>query len=257
MKKLVIVGTCLIALAYVALSQAKPKLIEKSFTVELGGTFFINTDSGSIEVESHNRNTVEVRVEKKGKNANDFEVIFSQDGNNVKVVGDRKGLLSWGSSGANFIVKVPERYNVDLKTSGGSIVLASLTGKVDAYTSGGSIKLGEINGDVDVKTSGGSIRVGDVAGAINAHTSGGSINVKVSKQPVGPSRLTTSGGSVSAYLLPSIAVDLEASTSGGRVNSQFDVDGSVKKTSVEGAINGGGPKLILKTSGGSVNIKKL
>jgi DUF4097 and DUF4098 domain-containing protein YvlB len=116
--------------------------------------------------------------------------------------------------------------------------------------------LGKIRGDVDVKTSGGSIRVDEVSGTINAHTSGGSITAIISQQPLGDSRLTTSGGSVSASLAPSIAVDLTASTSGGRVSSEFEVDGSVKKTRITGKVNGGGPKLVLKTSGGSVRIKK-
>jgi len=258
MKKITIIAaTCLLALTYVALSYGKTDVIEKSFKVEQGGTFYIDTDSGSIEVESHNIDSVDIRVERKGKDPENFEVTFFQNDNDVKVVGDRKGYRFWGGSGAHFIVKVPKRFDVDLRTSGGSIALSSLNGAVDAYTSGGSIKLGEINGDVDVKTSGGSIRVEEVAGAINAHTSGGSIKVTMSKQPTGPSRLTTSGGSVSAYLLPSIAVDLTASTSGGRVYSEFDVNGTVKKTRIEGEINGGGPRLILKTSGGSVNVKEI
>ena len=253
----IIIGVSIIAITSVALSQTTTDLVERSFIVDHDGTLYIDTDLGSIEVESHNRQTVDVRVVKKGKSVEDFEVTFSQDGNDVKVVGDRKGFLTWGNSGANFIVMVPDNYNVDLKTSGGSIELSSLNGKVDAYTSGGSIKLGEIKGDVDVKTSGGSIRVGDVTGTVNAHTSGGGIKVNIFEQPIGDSRLTTSGGSVSAYLLPSIKVDLTASTSGGRVKSQFDVNVLVKKTKIEGKINGGGPKLVLKTSGGSVNVKKL
>jgi len=79
----------------------------------------------------------------------------------------------------------------------------------------------------------------------------------MSEQPQGDSRLTTSGGSVTAYLEASIAVDLSASTSGGRVHSQFDINGSVSKKRIDGEVNGGGPRLVLKTSGGSVNIKKL
>ncbi|MFT6407275.1 MAG: DUF4097 and DUF4098 domain-containing protein YvlB [Arenicella sp.] len=256
-KTVIIIATCLIALGSVTFLYAKPELIERSFDVEQGGTFLIDTDLGSIEVASHNRNMVEVRVEKKGKNPENFEVSFSQQGNDIKVVGDRKGISFWGGSGAHFVVKIPRNFNVDLKTSGGSIELSSLNGKVDAYTSGGSIRLGQIRGDVDVKTSGGSIRVDEVAGTINAHTSGGRISARISQQPIGDSRLTTSGGSVSAYLLPSIAVDLTASTSGGRVTSDFEVNGSFKKTRIVGQINGGGPKLTLKTSGGSVKVKKL
>ncbi|MBL4672890.1 MAG: hypothetical protein JKX81_11580 [Arenicella sp.] len=256
-KVAIIITISLIALISVTFLQAKTDLVERSFEVEPGGTFIVDTDSGSIEISSHNRDTVDVSVEKNGRNSEDFEVSFSQNGNNIKVVGDRKGSKFWGSNSAHFVVKIPNKFNVDLKTSGGSIELSSLNGKVDAYTSGGSIRLGKIRGDVDVKTSGGSIRVDEVAGTINAHTSGGSIIVKISQQPLGDSRLTTSGGSVSAYLARSVAVDLTASTSGGRVSSEFAVDGSVKKTRISGKINGGGPKLVLKTSGGSVKLKKL
>ncbi|MFT6101505.1 MAG: DUF4097 and DUF4098 domain-containing protein YvlB [Arenicella sp.] len=256
-KTAIIIAASLIGLTSVTFLQAKTDLVERSFEVEPGGTFIVDTDSGSIEISSHNRDTVDVEVEKKGRNPEDFELSFSQDGNNIKVVGDRKGMSWWGNNGAHFVIKIPNKFNVDLKTSGGSIELSSLNGKVDAYTSGGSITLGKIRGDVDVKTSGGSIRVDEVAGTINAHTSGGSITAHISQQPLGDSRLTTSGGSVSAYLAASVAVDLTASTSGGRVSSEFAVDGSVKKTRITGKLNGGGPKLVLKTSGGSVRIKKL
>jgi len=250
----------IIALIFFGLSQAKPNPVEKSFSVTPGGKLYLDSDSGSVTLESHDRNTVEVVVDKKGKSVEEFEVTFSQVDNHVKVSGkqNKKGFGFGGfSSGVRFTIKVPQQFNVDLRTGGGSIEISDLNGLVEAYTSGGSIELGKIEGDVDVKTSGGSIRVDDVAGNINAHTSGGSVKVRLSVQPTEDSRLTTSGGSITAYLPPSIAVDLNASTSGGRVRSDFSVDGSNKKTRINGSINGGGPELYLKTSGGSVNIKEL
>ena len=42
-----------------------------------------------------------------------------------------------------------------------------------------------------------------------------------------------------------------------RVKSDFEIDGKVKKMAVRGSINGGGPKLTLKTSGGSIKIKEI
>ena len=255
------------ALAFTAMSfsddvfsRSNNEVIEESFRVGDGGTLKIDTDSGSIQVVSHNSDTVDVRVERKGKSRESMTISFDHDGDDVRINGDNKkglGIFNWGSSSVKFIVKVPSRYNVDLDTSGGSIAIAALIGEVEAYTSGGSIKLGKIVGDVNVKTSGGSIKVDDVAGAINAKTSGGSIRVSMSRQPEHDSKLSTSGGSVTAYLKSGIAVDLSASTSGGRVSSDFNVNGSVRKTSIEGEINGGGPKLVLRTSGGSVRIEKL
>jgi DUF4097 and DUF4098 domain-containing protein YvlB len=258
-KKYIITAVVLLAISLVAVSKVQPLSMEKSFDVKSGGTFFLKSDAGSIEIEPHDSDSVEINVEKKGRNAEDFKVEFSKDGNDVRVVGKRENGWGWGNYtiSVRFIVKVPKDYSVDLKTGGGSINLSDLKGTVEANTSGGSITLGRIQGDVDVQTSGGAIRVDEVAGNIDAYTSGGSINAKISKQPSYDCRLRTSGGSVTVYLAPQIAVDLEASTSGGRVNSEFDVDGLVKKQKIRGKINGGGPKLELKTSGGSVRIKSL
>lgn len=258
MKKLIILPVaCAVTLFFVAFSHAKTGLLMESFVVEAGGTLYLDTDAGSIELESHDQDTVDITVELKDKNSDNFSVKFSQNGNDVLVIGDKKKSFSFGRSSGHFIVKVPRHYDVDLKTHGGSITLSSLIGKVDAYTSGGSIGLSQIQGDVDMKTSGGSIRVDGLVGSINAHTSGGSISVQFSEQPTADSKLTTSGGGITAYLIPTTAVDLFARTSGGSVASEFKVTGSTKRTKVEGTINGGGPKMVLKTSGGSVRVKEL
>lgn len=256
-KTLVIAGAGLLTFAAIGLTQASADTVEKSFNVEAGGTLYVDSDSGAIDIESHDGDTVEIRVDKRGKNADDFTVTFEQDGSDVKIDGDKDS--GWGnySLSVKYSIKVPKSYNLDLKTGGGSIEIEDLNGEIDAYTSGGSIELGQINGDVDVKTSGGSITVDDVYGNIDANTSGGSIKAKLSKQLTDDCKLTTSGGSISAYLVPSMAIDLNASTSGGRVKSEFDVDGKVKKTRIRGSINGGGPELTLRTSGGSVSIKEL
>ena len=253
----IVLGVAAVAVLYIAISQATPEKMEQSFDVQSGGTLYLDSHSGSVDIVSHSSDTVEVRVEKKGGSADNFEVSFSQDSDDVRVIGKRQNRLFGGYQSVRFLVKVPEQYNVDLRTGGGSIDISDLNGKVDAHTSGGSIKLGQIVGDVDIKTSGGSIRVEEVAGNIDAHTSGGSVKAKLSQQPTADCRLTTSGGSVTAYLSPSIAVDIDASTSGGRVSSNIDVNGKIKKRSIKGTINGGGPRLTLKTSGGSVSIKEI
>lgn len=258
---IVIAATSLIgAFVLFSKSQAEPTSSDQSFSVASGGTLYIDSDAGSIEVESHSLNTVDIQLLKRGENADEFEVSFEQDGNDIKVQGDKNSSWAgWGNTSLSikYIVKVPEAYNLDLNTGGGSIGVEDIRGDIKAFTSGGSIDLGSIVGDVDVKTSGGSIRVEDVAGNLEARTSGGSVKASLSKQVTDSAKLITSGGSIVARLTPSMAVDLMASTSGGQVRSEFDVDGTVKKNKIKGSINGGGPELTLRTSGGSVSIKKL
>ena len=194
-----------------------------------------------------------------------------------------------------YIITVPSQYNVDLQTSGGSIAVEDLEGEVvtqtsggslsfgmirgningrtsggsisldgtsgdaDVHTSGGSISLGKVAGTVKAHTSGGSISIDEVAGTIDARTSGGSISAAITEQPEGDCELRTSGGSITVRLADGIGVDVNAKTSAGRVTTEFDVPPRDKDEmgELDAAINGGGPRLHLRTSAGSVRINRL
>jgi hypothetical protein len=255
-------GYATLALSLFA-TAAQAKVINKSFDVSSNGLLKLETNVGSLKINTHNDNVVKVEIKIEGKDEDSMNVSFDKSDNNVTIIGERERKGNWGGWGnssrlrVSYRITVPQNYNLDVDTSGGSIGISDLKGKVDAHTSGGSISLGHIDGLVDVRTSGGSISVDEVTGTIKAHTSGGSVSAKISRQPTGDSKLTTSGGSITVYLADDIAVDLTARTSGGRVHSEFDVNGETSKRSINGTINGGGPKLILKTSGGGVRVKQM
>ena len=283
--------------------------IKKSFNVSPGGNLILESDIGSIEVRSHGRNTVDVEVIFEPRHGGhrrvdefleDFDVDFRHDGKDVTVIAEyKRGRWNfWDSIGrylrVRFYVTVPRKYNVDLKTAGGSISVDDLEGEVYSHTSGGSLEFGNIKGPVkgktsggsvdlrscegkaEVRTSGGSITIGKVSGDVYAHTSGGSINVEevmgtidattsggsvmanITRQPEHDCRLTTSGGGITVYLAQDIRVDLDAQTSGGRVRTDFPVTirGVISKRSLRAKINGGGPELYLRTSGGSISIRE-
>lgn len=147
----------------------------------------------------------------------------------------------------------------DLETSGGAIRIGEVAGRVDANTSGGSITIRRALGEVRAETSGGAISVEEVAGPINAHTSGGPIEARVTTQPTADCKLSTSGGSVTVYLLPNARVNLDAETSSGGVSCDVPVTvtGIKSRQSLKGAINGGGPRLVLRSSGGGIHINRL
>lgn len=234
------------------------KTINKEFTIASGGLLNIVTDIGAIDIDTHAKETVLVRVEITGKNEEDMNVSFKKSGDNVSIKGDLdRSLLGNKQLNVMYQITLPQNYNVDIDTSGGSIEIEDLKGKVDARTSGGSISLEDMQGDVDIKTSGGSLDLDNIIGRIEARTSGGSIKLKLPKNPTKDSKVKTSGGAITAYLAKNAAVNLSAKTSGGRVSSDFTVKGKTTKRSIEGTINGGGPELILKTSGGSVRIKEI
>ncbi len=184
----------------------------------------------------------------------------------------------WGRTSGGSIKLTSCDSPVDLKTSGGSIDVGDVAGDVQAQTSGGGLRFGDIQGSIwgktsggsirvencrggaDVHTSGGSIRLESVGGDVNAKTSGGSIRTSITTQLEEACSLRTSGGGITVTLTPDIAIDVDAETSGGRVSTDFVVtsvvQGKVPKNRLKGSINGGGPLLKLRTSGGSIHLQK-
>jgi hypothetical protein len=302
--------TFLIVLAgFSVLYAGAEKSISKTFDVKSGGTLMIDSDMGSIEIQTAAGDKVEARIliqvrnggESKLERLLDELVLDSnQAGDDVTITLEKKDKDWWSGNKFNgfnvkFLVTVPMKYNVDLKTSGGSISVDDLEGTVDAGTSGGSLEMGNIQGpitghtsggsitvesckgDVDVRTSGGSLKLGEIAGAvvgrtsggsihvdevmgmIDARTSGGGIYVAITKQPKAECNLSTSGGGITACLADNISMNVDAQTSGGGVSTDFPVkvEGKISGQSLRAEINGGGPPLILRTSGGSIHIKKM
>ncbi len=202
---------------------------------------------------------------------------------------------SWPPVQVDFVVEVPASYAVNLRTSGGGIRVGDIDGQVDvrtsgggitigrvggpvmAHTSGGGITLDEARGDVELNTSGGGITVGRVAGKaelhtsgggikiesveheLNAHTSGGSIRAGISGVLTGDCTLSTSGGGVSVNVDKTAAFELDASTSGGSVDADGLTltlrDSNKGRSRLAGAVNGGGPLLKLRSSGGSIVVR--
>jgi len=194
----------------------------------------------------------------------------------------------------HYNIRVPSHYNVKLSTAGGDIDLGDLTGNADIHTSGGDIKVAHLNGNlngrtsggdieiesaagpVEVKTSGGSIEIGRAASTLYAHTSGGnirirealdsidastsggSIHARLARQPHGDSKLSTSGGDVVVELPANVGAEVDAHTSGGDIDTDLPVTimGRKAEDNLVGTIGGGGPRIVLRSSGGGISLRK-
>lgn len=150
------------------------------------------------------------------------------------------------------------RVNGDIKarTSGGGITVADVEGNVEVKTSGGSIQVGNVAGNVAASTSGGGIKLGAVTGEVQGSTSGGSISAELVAQIAQPLELSTSGGGIKLAVPGDFKADLDARTSGGGVDCELPIQGTIKRSSIAGQLNGGGPKVTLRTSGGSIKVSK-
>lgn len=150
--------------------------------------------------------------------------------------------------------------SVAATASGGSIQLGEVSGEINSRTTGGNIRIGEARGTLEARTSGGSIAVGSASGAVRASTSGGSVEVRMANQPKLDSELRASGGNVTVYLRDDLKLDLSANSSGGGITSDFrDLApvNAIGRAIVEKPFNGGGPDLVVRTTGGSIRIRRL
>ncbi len=239
--------------------------LTKEFSVKKGQLFYLKTDFGSVEVKSWDRDQVKLNVTKKARTSSqreadrlfeDLKIRFDQDNNGVQVVAEYTGHKSWLSGrrrvNLHFEVIVPNVFDLDVNTSGGSIKVEDLAGNIDLNTSGGSISVGQIKGPVNAKTSGGSINVSEAVGDVFVHTSGGRINIGKTSGAVDAK---TSGGGIN---LDGVEGNTTVRTSGGSLNLKKlggTVQGSTSGGSIYAELTGNiDSDCYLKTSGGGITV---
>ena len=287
----------IVALSFAAsASFAAGQSFDKRFDAPPGGRLTLETDVGSVIVVG--RDTREVVIHAEMSDSDHLQIAAEQNASGVSVTGHatQHSWFDWllfSSTRVRFTIAVPRDYPVELKTSGGSLDVRSLTasvkgktaggsitvrdvtGPIDAHTSGGNIDAERINGSTQLGTSGGSIEIDDSRGDLDVHTSGGSIDLKsrdgrVKADTSGGSvhaevrinrgvDLSTSGGSITLLLPENASASIDAKTSGGRVESELLLSSTelAEHAHLRGAINGGGEPVVLRTSGGSIHVEPL
>lgn len=189
-----------------AFAHDAPQDIKRNFHVKPGGTLTIDSKIGTINVQTVDKNAVEVVVTREvegkldsvaQKALTDFDVTFEQNDSDIRIEGKfKRDRQYWMKNGHplrfHFQVTVPYQSNVDLKTASiGAIHVDNLDGTVRVETSIGNLCLGEIQGAVWGKTGGpgnitlkgcqddvnlesgvGNIELGSVTGEVIAKTGG-------------------------------------------------------------------------------------
>ena len=165
-----------------------------------------------------------------------------------------QGEINGDTSGGDIVAKDCNGATT-LDTSGGRIEVTGGRGKLSVDTSGGNVTVLNRVGDTKVESSGGKLRLGHISGKLTAATSGGSVSAILPSPVGGDVRLETSGGSITVVTPPNAALTIDAETSAGSVRSDLPVANMKRDDdSLRGTINGGGTKLVLRSSAGSINI---
>jgi hypothetical protein len=212
-----------------------------------GGRLIVDVDFGTIDVAAGPDDKISVAAHRKIDSDNDAQekeyfattpITVTKDGNVVTIRARRQNKdknMNWSgrcSMDARYTVRVPKSFNSELRTGGGTIMVAEITGTMSADTSGGKLKFTHLKGPTGATTSGGSIELNACEGPLKVDTSGGRIDATDGN---GSLDARTSGGSI---VVRNFSGDTKVETSGGRLSFEN--------------VNG---KIVGRTSGGSISAK--
>lgn len=211
---------------------------EAHYSIRVPANFSAELDTAGGDI-SANGLTGNLKVDTSGGDLN-----FSQ------IHGD----IHADTSGGNITVKECDG-TTNLDTSGGRIEVSGGRGKLNADTAGGNVTVLNRVGDTKIESSGGKLRLGNISGKLNAETAGGSVSAILPSPVAGDIRLETSGGSITVLAPLNAALTIDAETSAGGVRSDLPISRiSADSDSLKGTMNGGGAKLVLRSSAGSIEI---
>jgi Putative adhesin len=232
-----------------------------------GGKLIVDVDFGTIDVSAGADDKITVAAHRKIDSDNEAQekeylasapVMVSKEGNTITIRARRQNKernLSWTgrcSMDARYTVHVPRTFNSELRTGGGMIMVAELTGSMSADTSGGKLRFTHLRGPTGATTSGGSIELNGCEGALKVDTSGGRIEATDGN---GSLEARTSGGSI---VVRNFGGDTKVETSGGRLTFE-NINGKITGRSSGGSISAKLKSPVpgdvnLETSAGSIDV---
>ncbi len=269
--------------------------LEESLPVEPEGTLFVRTSRATVDVRSHDSDEVRVEAEARGRRAEQVRFLLDRSGNDVhfeiRVDGWLTGLFSALDVRAR--LWVPRQYSLELRSSGGDVRVDGITGEialktsggdasvtrtvgpidlagsggnleivhvdgdVRAKNSGGNVALRDVFGDIAARTSGGELHIDGVDGSVDLRSSGGSVSIVFLGDPEGEVKST--GGSIEILVREEANFEIDAKSNGGEIEFEFDLDDRRERSKhhVVGSLGDGGPRLVVRSSGGSIRIGQL
>ncbi|HTO52450.1 MAG TPA: DUF4097 family beta strand repeat-containing protein [Myxococcota bacterium] len=273
-----------------------PEFMDEVVPVKPGGTLFVRSSRGAVDIRSHDVDEVRIEAEARGRRAE--RVIFTLDtsGNDVRFAVRTEGWLLGVFGGIDVRARlwVPRRFSVavrssggdtrvdgisgdlelhasggdasvsgiqgrvELQTSGGNVDMENIDGEVRVRSSGGNTELRDVFGDVDLRASGGDLLIDGVDGAVRARSSGGSTQIVFLGDP--EADVQSSGGSIDVLVREDASFSLDAKSHGGKIELELELDQERGKDAHRISGYRGSKKgahLKLRSSGGGIRIGAL
>lgn len=266
--------------------------LTKTYKLNVNGRFSVDNHNGRIEIESWDRNEVEIEVtERRGDRDERIEIEIDSSPDRIIVHTKYPDQRIWGiwfqgeRSRANYKIRVPKEVSIITDSHNGDIRVRDINGEVESESHNGEIFLEDINGNVSAQTHNGDIELFSITGDISteshnggitidnaysddirAQTHNGRIRGEFVMDEDGRYEFTTYNGSINLTVPEDSKFDLIAHSRRNSFSSDFPViddderggryrrRGS-RSTTISSTVNGGGASLRISTSNGSIRLR--
>lgn len=242
---------------------------ERTVSFAATGRLNIATVNGSIEVETWNRDEVEIHATKEAQ-ARDRETALELLAETEVVIDEGRDLeirverpeTSWrgrrrGGVSVSFKLMVPRAATLDAQTTNGNISVVGLDGDAEVRTTNGAVDVRDIGGRAEIATTNGSIRARGIRGHLAGRTTNGSIDAELAANSLAEDlKLTTTNGSVDLTVSSGLSASIVARANNGRVRSDLDARLVAQRRGyLELELGGGGPQIDIRTTNGRVTLR--
>lgn len=212
---------------------------------------------GSIEVSGAAENKVRVEVLFNKASEKNWEIIYTPRGDELGIECSSKVK---DHHSPDFHIQVPQKFDLELKTMGGTISISGVNGTISGRTQGGSLIFNKLKGDLQMKTMGGDIELRDSEVDGEVTTMGGRISIE---NVVGDIKGRSMGGNVVYRNVRKRPGDsngkvVRISTMGGAINvDQAESGAEVETMGGDITIQSAREYVKAKTMGGDILIKSV
>ncbi len=226
----------------------------------------LQAHDADVHIAVWEQNKIEARVTTHGWHIGNggLEIAEHQEGNavDIELRQPHRTHFFWGmeTHRTELEIHMPRSAKINVQSGDGEVVAKGLEGDLDFTTGDGRLDLEDVDGALRLHASDGSTHVSGRFDVLQLHSSDGQVEVEA--RPGSQLReaweVRSSDGSVRLKLPGDLAADVELRTSDGSITTNIPlmVEGSFSRHELHGKMNGGGNRLSVRASDGSVTLDK-
>ncbi len=265
----------------IASSNPEPfqnKEFRKTIDLQSGGDFRLETDKGSVHLTSWDKNSVEIyaRIEPPDNESDDYQrravdaarIDVSGGGKSLTVRSNfedipyKDGVLGSMSRSRSlphihYEIHAPRNLNMVVRIDRSKLDVQGFRGRVNLEADRTPVTASDIEGEFRLNIDRGKANLSNLRGGldINADRTDGKIDGATINSD---SKIDLDRGEIDLHLTGaqglSVKTDFSKRT---HFNSDFAIaTTSPNKSNFEGTINGGGPRLLIRSDRGTINLKR-